>query len=388
MFLHEFIYEMKCVLRQKTELFWVLIFPMILGSMFFFAFGKINENTENFHTIPVAVCVEENADSHPFKDILELLSKEGDTPLLELVYTDWEDAARQLDENTVRGIFKLDQNVSLSCAPLEQSSQNSSLSIEQSILESILREYQTNSSAISDIARTHPEHLKNALSLLEEDAEYGTKLELSSGNMDSLIQYYFNLIAMACLFTSFAGSQIAIKNQANLSPLGAKKCISPNGKFISVTAQLFSCLITQFFCVAVNILYLFFVLKIEFGASLPWIFLTSFIGCIMGIGFGFFIGSIGKVSEASKMGIMISSSLLCCFLSGLMIDNMRPMIESACPVINDINPAVLISDSFLTLNIYGASPRYAANLAGLLIYTLLFVIAGCLMVRRKTYASL
>lgn len=206
--------------------------------------------------------------------------------------------------------------------------------------------------------------------------------------MDSLIQYYFNLIAMACLFTSFAGSQIAIKSQANLSPLGAKKCISPNGKFISVTAQLLSCLITQFFCVAVNILYLFFVLKIEFGASLPWILLTSFIGCIMGIGFGFFIGSIGKVSEASKTGIMISSSLLCCFLSGLMIGNMRPLIESACPVINDVNPAVLISDSFLTLNIYGASPRYAANLAGLLIYTLIFVTAGCLMVRRKTYASL
>lgn len=388
MFLHEFIYEMKCVLRQKDELFWVLIFPIILGSMFFFAFGKINENTENFHTIPVAVCVEEGADSHPLKDILELLSKEGDTPLLELVYTDWEDAARQLGENTVRGIFKLDQNVSLSCSPLEQSGQNSSLSIEQSILESILREYQTNSSAISDIAKTHPERLKNVLSLLEEDAEYGTKLELSSGNMDSLIQYYFNLIAMACLFTSFAGSQIAIKSQANLSPLGAKKCISPNGKFISVTAQLLSCLITQFFCVAVNILYLFFVLKIEFGASLPWILLTSFIGCIMGIGFGFFIGSIGKVSEASKTGIMISSSLLCCFLSGLMIGNMRPLIESACPVINDVNPAVLISDSFLTLNIYGASPRYAANLAGLLIYTLIFVTAGCLMVRRKTYASL
>ena len=164
-----------------------------------------------------------------------------------------------------------------------------------------------------------------------------------------MIEYY-TLIAMACLFTSFAGAYIAMHHQANLSPLGARKCVSPNNKFLSVGAQLLSCLLSQFFCVAVNVLYLFYIMKIDFGTSLPLILFTSFIGCIMGVSFGFFVGSIGRVSEAAKNGIMVSVSLLCSFLSGLMIGNMRMLVESFCPLINDINPAVLIYDSVLTLN--------------------------------------
>ena len=85
---------------------------------------------------------------------------------------------------------------------------------------------------------------------------------------------------------------------------------------------------------------------------------------------------------------MISASLLCCFLSGLMFDNMRMTVEKFCPLINDINPAVLISDSFLTLNIYGITARYGANLAVLLFISAGFTVLGCLMIRRKTYASL
>ena len=157
---------------------------------------------------------------------------------------------------------------------------------------------------------------------------------------------------------------------------------------LSVAAQLLSCLLSQFFCVAVNVLYLVYIIKVDFGTSLPLILLTSLIGCILGVSFGFLIGSIGRVSEPVKNGIMISVSLLCCFLSGLMIDNMRMAVESFCPLINDINPAVLISDSFLTLNIYGVTARYGANLFVLLLIAAIFTGSGCLMIRRKTYASL
>ncbi len=58
MFWHEFVYEIRRLLRQKEELFWMLMFPVILGTLFYFAFGSINNTTENFHTIPVAVCRE------------------------------------------------------------------------------------------------------------------------------------------------------------------------------------------------------------------------------------------------------------------------------------------------------------------------------------------
>lgn len=388
MFFHEFVYELKRVVRQKEELFWVLLFPMILGTMFYVAFGNLNNTTENFHTIPVAVCIEDEAAGKPFLEVMDALSEDGDTPLVSVTETDWEDAMKRLEEDEVRGIFQVGEEVTLSCAQAQNNNANATLSIEQSILEAVLREYKANMAAILEIMEKKPEKLTEAVSLISSQASYGKELSFTPGNMDAIIQYYFNLIAMACLFTSFAGAYVAINNQANLSALGARKCVSPMGKFLSVTAQLLSCLLVQFISVAVNVLYLFYVIKVDFGTALPNLLFTSFIGCIMGVSFGFFIGCIGRLSENVKMGIMIASSMLCCFLSGLMIGNMRVVIEDFCPFINDVNPAVLISDSFLTLNIYGFGERYGANLAFLLLFAVFFVTAGCLMIRRKNYASL
>lgn len=387
MFLHEFKYELIRVLRQKEELFWVLLFPMLLGTMFHLALGNLNRATESFHTIPVAVCLESDQKNKAFQTVLDTLSQDEDTPLLKPTYADWEEAASLLKEDSVRGIFRVGEDVTLHCAPNENDAA-ATLALEQSILETIVRQYHTNADILTSIAQTSPEKLPELISLTQSDASYGTALSLTPGNMDFVIQYYFNLIAMACLFTSFAGSYVAMHHQANLSALGARKCVSPNSKFLSVGAQLLSCLLSQFFCVAVNVAYLVYVIKADFGTSLPMILLTAFIGCILGVCFGFFIGSIGRVSEAAKSGIMVSVSLLFCFLSGLMIDNMRMLIEDFCPLINDINPAVLISDSFLTLNIYGVSARYGSNLFTLLLIAILFAVSGCLLIRRKTYASL
>lgn len=388
MFLHEFVYEMKRLLRQKDEIFWVLLFPMILGTMFHFAFGNLTNASENFHTIPVAVCVEDGEAGKAFADVLEEIGAQGEVPLLNIDYADRESAEDMLKHNEVSGIFYAGDDISLACLSADSDAADSVLLMEQSILEIILREYRTNVSAITELAAGNLESLNEILSLAQSDESYGKELKMTDGNMNGVVQYFYNLIAMACLYTSFAGSQIAVKNQANLSALGARKRVSPNGKFLSITAQFCSSLLTQFFCVAVNVLYLLYVLRVDFGTSLPLLLLTVFTGCVMGISFGFLIGSAGRAGEGLKMGIMICFSMLCCFLSGLMLSEMRLLVESFCPFLNDINPAVRLSDAFLTLNIYGVTARYAGNLLALLAMAAVFLCAGCFLVRRKTYASI
>lgn len=387
MFFHEFTYEIKRILRQKDELFWVLAFPMILGIMFHVAFANINNTTETFHTIPVAVCIENNSTDNTFEQVLDTISSNGEDSFLEVTYTNWDNAVKLLEDNTVRGIFCVDEDVSLICAPSD-ANVNSTLPIEQSILEAFLQEYRTNVSAVTEIVTKNPAKLNDILTIMESEGNYGKELKLTSGNMDNMVQYFYNLIAMACLYTSFAGAQIAVKNQANLSALGARKCVSPNGKFVSMAAQVIACILTQFFCVAVNVLFLVYILQVDFGTSLPMLLLTAFIGCIVGVSFGFFVGCIGHMGESAKMGLMISVSMICCFLSGLMVNNMRAIVESVCPLLNDINPAALISDCFFTLNIYGTGNRYTTDILSLIVISGIFMTIGCLMTRRKTYASL
>ena len=51
--LHLVIYNVKVKLRNFGTTFWPLAFPLILGTLFFFAFGNIND--ADFETVPVAV---------------------------------------------------------------------------------------------------------------------------------------------------------------------------------------------------------------------------------------------------------------------------------------------------------------------------------------------
>ena len=100
---------------------------------------------------------------------------------------------------------------------------------------------------------------------------------------------------------------VAVTNsQANLSALGARRCISPVNKMLSLFAELCAGILYQFLCTATSLLYMIFVLKIDFGSELFYVLLAAFVGCTTGVSAGFFIGSFGKMSVGMKNGIMMA----------------------------------------------------------------------------------
>ena len=103
---------------------------------------------------------------------------------------------------------------------------------------------------------------------------------------------------------------------------------------------------------------------------------------------GLFVGSLGKLSEGIKVAVILAISMVCSFLAGLMNSNMKDLVEKHAPIINRINPAALISDSFYTLNNYDSMNRYARDILTLLLMTAILFIVSTLVTRRKTYASL
>ena len=61
--------------RQKIMIFWNLLFPIILGSLFHVAFGSYMEKEVAFHQIPVA-CVEEEKADENFTALLKSLEED------------------------------------------------------------------------------------------------------------------------------------------------------------------------------------------------------------------------------------------------------------------------------------------------------------------------
>ena len=59
--LHLLKYSFLSKVRNFNIIFWPLVFPLVLGTFFYFAFGNINE--ADFQTVPVAVVKEASADT-------------------------------------------------------------------------------------------------------------------------------------------------------------------------------------------------------------------------------------------------------------------------------------------------------------------------------------
>ena len=76
------------------------------------------------------------------------------------------------------------------------------------------------------------------------------------------------------------------------------------------------------------------------------------------------------------------------FLSGLMLGDMKGMIEEKCPIINRINPSAVISEAFTSLNLFGVGDRYYRSMITVVAMTLVLTILGMLLSGRKQYASL
>lgn len=66
--------RIKCLLRDKALVFWTLLFPLILATLFHFAFSNILSD-HNFKAIPVAVIENEDYQkSGSFKETMKAVS--------------------------------------------------------------------------------------------------------------------------------------------------------------------------------------------------------------------------------------------------------------------------------------------------------------------------
>ena len=180
----------------------------------------------------------------------------------------------------------------------------------------------------------------------------------------------------------------ATSNQGNLSAIGARKCVSPVHKLKAIIVKLAASICVQSLCTFISISYILFILRIDMGDKIPMIYLSGILGSVLGVSLGFFIGSATSASESAKMGMTMGISMTSCFLSGLMVGNMKAVIEENCPIINVVNPASIISDLFYCLSIYDDYSRYIERAVLLLIMSVVFAAGGFLMTRRKKYASI
>ncbi len=376
MFFHDLKYFIKCGLRSQDLMFWLILFPIALGGFFKVAFGDLYSQITDTSPIPVAVVSEK--ENQIFSSALESVSGSDDS-FLDVTFTDRDTAAGLLKDGKVTGVISSGDKVSLTVA------ENG---LEQTMLKEFVERFRLNEKVISDAASSDPTKIQQAVSALSSEISPVKNVKAINGNSDVFVQYFYNLIAMTALYGTMLGLKICVENQADLSPLGARKCCSPVPKIKGLSAALCGCFILQTLCMVICVTYLVFILKIDLGNRLALVYLASIAGGITGVAMGFFVSSIGSISERMKSGITLGVVMFLCFLSGLMVGNMKGVIAEKAPWFNKINPAAVISDCIYCLNFYSDYRRFITKMLTLAAMTLIFSALGIFMTRRKKYASL
>lgn len=376
--LHLIKYRLISILREKTVLFWSVFFSFILGTLFFMAFGELSSS---IGTIEAAVVVrDESAESLAFRNILGMIGDAEDSPIAVKEMSEKE-AEKKLKKDDISGIYYAGKEAELVV------SENG---VEQSVLQVVLEQFQSRINFITDIWTEKPEQLMTIGNSIMENANatYVEETSLGGKAPDGFVQYYFALIAMTCLFGAYMGMDVACRLQANVSVVGARRTVAATSKTKLLFCDMLTICVVEFVLNIFLLCYLKYVLHISIGDDWSKMLLVVLVGGLVGVSVGICVGSMSRLSESVKVGVLTLVGLLSSFLSGLMVGGIKGLLEEHCPIINRINPASLITDAFYSISMFPDNARYVQDVLFLAVWAAVLFTVALIKMRRVRYDSI
>ena len=107
MIFHLYKSRLKCLFQNKENIFWSYIFPVILSTLFYFAFTNLFTSSD-LETINIAYVhahhvqdIEDENDINTLKDVLGTAKLSNGLPLFNIRYSDLEEANKALEEDEI-----------------------------------------------------------------------------------------------------------------------------------------------------------------------------------------------------------------------------------------------------------------------------------------------
>ncbi|MDE6241644.1 MAG: ABC transporter permease [Anaeroplasmataceae bacterium] len=383
-----FLTRLKVLLKRKSTLFWVLLFPILLASAEYFAFGKFIKSTP-IETISIGII--ENETPELLENVLKEAKIEDDKNLYEvIVYSDTLTASQALEDKKIE-LYLYENNEKIEVVA---NSNSTALTITHSLIEEVKIIEKT----ISDAYKSYYEDLASGknptevnpeeiLTNITKDADYFKDIS-NSKNATFYTFYFYSLIAMACLYAALFGVSIINDIRADRSSLGIRISSSVASKHKLIITYFLASALLQMISSIILYVYLAFVLKVALGENVGLILITLILGGIAGISIGMLVGALVKGSESKCQGIITCISLGCSCLAGLMSVDVKHLVDKYMGFINYINPAALITNSLYALYYYDTYTKYIIYTCVLLGISLLAILGVILKTRGEKYASL
>jgi len=378
MFFHNIKYNLLYLFKNKTLIFWTFAFPLIIGTFFKMTFSDI-EKKEKLSVFEIAVI-----ENDEYKDdiILNTIFNELDGEVFNITYETKKEADNKLNNQEIVGyLIKENNSIELNIK------QNG---IEQTVFKYIVDEIIIAQNIIQDLIENN-----NEVNYQEIYKEVLNKINIklnindtSPKNLSYTMIEYYTLIAMTCLYGGIIGMYSINTILANMSKKGCRIAVSPVKKSKLLLTSTISSFIVELIGVALLFLYTIFALKVDYGENILPVILIAIVGSLAGLSLGIAVTTLVKKNENTKMGIVISITMLCCFLSGMMGITMKYIVDKNIPILNKINPASMITDGLYSLYYYETMDRYWFNIISLLIFSIVMITISSLELRRQKYDNI
>lgn len=392
MFLHNLKYSLKILFKNKMLIFWTFAFPIILGTLFNLAFSDIEKN-EKLDIIDIAIVNnKEFQEDKIYKESFKVLSdKKNKDRLFDTKYVSLDEAKELLANDEITGylIIKDTPKVVVTTSGINET-------VFKHVVEEItqtkdiignLTEEKIKKEIVSGNININYAVIYKEVAEIAQSSEANIK-DISSSNLSYTMIEFYTLIAMACLYGGILSMVSINYNLANMSSNGKRIAVAPTSKNKLIFSSVLASYIAQVIGIALLFIYTIFVLKVDYGNNLPQIILLALVGCLAGLSLGVVVSCLVKSNENVKTGIIISITMLGCFLSGMMGITMKYIIDKNIPIINKLNPASMITDGFYSLYYYETLDRYYFNIISLLIFAFIMISLSIFSLRRQKYDSI
>lgn len=390
MFWHNFKYTLRIILRDHALVFWTFAFPLIMATFFNLAFSNI-EKSEQLDVIKIAVVENVNwREEVGFREAMESLSDpENPERMFDTTYLTREEAREKLEQEEIVGYVELlkeagdNQCEGAQCDEVRPQVTIGQNGINATILKTVVERIAQQSSLIEKIMREDPSKLNDLLNLPEMELADGSSEHLSY----TVIEYY-TLIAMTCLYGGIIGMVAINQLLANMSASGKRIEMSPVPKWKLVLGGLLASYLIQLAGLGLLFGYTVLVLGVDYGSRWGLVVLIALLGSLAGLTLGIMLAAVVKTNEATKTGIMIAVAMLGCMLAGMMGITMKYLVDANFPVLNQVNPANLITDGLYALYYYDGLERFWGDVIILAVLVVATTSISVMSLRKAQYDSI
>lgn len=385
-------FDLTQALRNRGVVIWVLLFPLLLATVFLFMFDGYSSGYDS-EAAQVGIVTDGSPEAESLVSALEGLSAGEDPLLVTISYQDEDAAAAAADAGEVCAYVVAGADA----APRMEVPARSTGTVEQAVVQLVLERLLQVSATLEAVGERDPSTLSSpgATARLAEalagDEVKSTRLSVLRTEASEFARYYYAMLG----FSSLMGAQVAlllvVSKRADGSPEGARRQLGAVGPARQLASALLSAWVVVFSCLTVALVYIRVVAGVSFGGreglAIAACAACSLVSCAVGT----LIGAIPRLSAPTKDVVCTIATMGLSLPAGLFGEpslRLADWLSLNAPWAQAINPAVQVGETFYRLAYYDSLVPFAQSVGALLAISAALLAVAALFMRRQRYAAL